>query len=135
MVKAVAASTVPVFQVYRLVGTDAVWWRLISPNGRALAQAPEPLEDLNAAVSRIGHLRSHRDELEPSVRVMPTHRWRWQLQYRGRVVVVASGDQDRRLRCEAAWQGFLAAMETAHLDQSLHAFHRGNRRAESFEVR
>jgi len=122
------------FQVYRIVGadrtvgvdrTDEVWWRVVSPNGRVMARSPHEFDDAATALEHIGQVRARRLNLQVSIRVMPSHRWRWQLLLETTVMAVSWADLDRRIRCEAAWRSFVTLAGTAAVDTRVHTFRRG----------
>ncbi|MCL2091212.1 MAG: hypothetical protein FWH11_08335 [Micrococcales bacterium] len=113
------------FQVYRLVGADGTWWRVVSPNGRVLARSPQAFDSPSAAVAHIAQVRAARLSLQASVRVTPLHRWRWQLALDSTVMVVSWADLDRRIRCEAAWRSFVALAGLVPVDPRVHTFQRG----------
>lgn len=113
------------FQVYRIVGVDGTWWRVVSPNGRVLARSPRELGDVAKALAHIELVRARRLSLQASVRVMPSHRWRWQLALESTVLVVSWADLDRRIRCEAAWRSFVTLAGSAPVDSRVHTFQQG----------
>lgn len=120
-----AARPAPVFQIYRVSGGSGLWWRVVSPNGRALGRAATELCDLDAVRAHIEQVVTSRDRLEPMVRVTPSHRWRWQLALDGSAMVHGSAEQDRRVRCDAAWRSFVEIAASAAVDPVVHVFHRG----------
>lgn len=120
-----AARAAPTFQIYRLTGGSGLWWRVVSPNGRALGRSATELPNLGAARAHIEAVVAERHRLEPTVRVTASHRWRWQLTLDGVVVVHGSAEQDRRVRCDAAWRSFVEIAGQAAVDPVVHAFHRG----------
>lgn len=121
----------PMFQLYRLAGSGTatgaggVWWRVVSPNGRALGRSAHELVDVAAASAHLARVIAERERLEPTVRVTSSHRWRWQLALDGDIVVHGSAEQDRRVRCDAAWRAFVQVAGQAQIDPAVHTFHRG----------
>ncbi|MBU4336569.1 MAG: hypothetical protein KJ548_08330 [Actinobacteria bacterium] len=120
-----AERPTPMFQVYRLAGTSGMWWRVVSPNGRALGRSASELPDAAAVHAHLDRVIAEREQLEPTVRVTPSHRWRWQLALDGEIVVHGSAEQDRRVRCDAAWRAFVQIAGQAQVDPVVHVFHRG----------
>lgn len=120
-----AARPAPMFQIYRVAGAPGMWWRVVSPNGRALGRAAAEQPDLDAVRAHIALVVAGRGRLEPTVRVTASHRWRWQLSLDGVIVVHGSAEQDRRVRCDAAWRSFVQIAGQAAVDPVVHVFHRG----------
>ena len=120
-----AARAAPTFQIYRVSGGSGLWWRVVSPNGRALGRAATEQRDLDAARAHIAQVVANRARLEPMIRVTATHRWRWQLSLDGTPMVRGSAEQDRRVRCDAAWRSFVEIAGTAAVDPVVHLFRRG----------
>ncbi|NTW41840.1 MAG: hypothetical protein HGA44_18495 [Cellulomonadaceae bacterium] len=115
---------VHVFQLYTTGGEDLVWWRFISPNGRSLARCASPLTSTTEARASIATTVGALDRATASVRPASDNRWRWALSIDGELAVLGSGDQDRRVRCEHAWQRFVVAAPLAVVDQTVHSFRR-----------
>ncbi len=113
------------FQFYRVGLDPAIWWRVMSPNGRALARSCEAGLDLQSARESIETVRARLDDLVPKVRVTATHRWRWQLVLDDAPWVQGWSEQDRRVRCDTAWRVFVEVARTCPVDPVLHQFHRG----------
>jgi hypothetical protein len=118
----------PVFQLYRCAGGDRVWWRLLSPNGRALGRVGSPLVDLAGCLAAIALVRDHLAELAPCVRLSAGVRWHWTLSLHDVVVVVGLCDHDRRIRSVEAWRRFVDVAAAAPVDVRVHDFVAGARR-------
>ena len=117
-------AAVHVFQIYRVIPDDLFWWRLVSPNGRAVARAAVPLASAADALASIPENHSL-DALTARVRPTDEGRWRWTLELDGTTVVVGVGDHDRRVRCEHASRRFTLAAPLAVVSGTTHSFQRG----------
>ena len=95
------------FQLYRFLGEDGVWWRLVSSNGRGLARSCVSYASVDLACEAIDAVRADPGGLELGVRLTPDYRWHWLLRRDGESVVEGIGDQDRRVRCLHAAHLFL----------------------------
>ena len=115
---------VHVFQLYTVGGEDSVSWHFISPNGRRLARCATPFDSPAAARAGIADVLSGLAGSITTVRPTAANRWRWVLAIGGTPVVLGSGDQDRRVRCEHAWRRFVLAAPLAVVDPTVHTFRR-----------
>jgi len=113
-----------VFQLYTFVGEDLVWWRFMSSNGRFLAQCPGPYASAAEARTAIAATVTALDGLSVLVRPTAENRWRWTMRRDGEVIVLGSGDQDRRVRCEDAAERFAAVAAGAAIDSAVHTYRR-----------
>ena len=113
-----------VFQLYTVGGEDIVSWHFISPNGRRLARCATPFGSSAEARAAIADLILGVDRAVATVRPTAAYRWRWALSVDGTPVVLGSGDQDRRVRCEHAWKRFVLAAPLAVVDPTVHTFRR-----------
>ena len=113
---------VHVFQIYTMSGDDIVWWHLSSSNGRRLARCALPFTSTAQARASIAAVVPQLSRATATVRPTPANRWRWMLALDGSPVVLGSGDQDRRVRCENAWRLFVAAAPLAVVDPAVHTF-------------
>jgi len=121
-----------VFQLYTFAGEDLYWWRFMSSNGRFLARCPEPHASAVEARAAITATVAALGSVAVVVRPTPENRWRWSMRLAGEVVALGHGDQDRRVRCDAAAQRFAEMAAAAPVDASVHVFRRREapRRAE-----
>ncbi|RYV49991.1 hypothetical protein [Pengzhenrongella frigida] len=117
----------PVFQLYRTLDEDLVWWRMISPNGRGIARTVTPHPSPDAARQSIAQVVGSIDVLSASLRVTEAYRWRWVLALDGVPAVQGVSDQDRRVRCVHAWRNFVLLAPLAEVDPTTYAFRRGAR--------
>lgn len=117
----------PVFQLYRTLDDDLVWWRMISPNGRGIARAVAPHPSSGAARESIAQVVGSIDSFSASLRVTEAYRWRWILSLTGEPAVQGVSDQDRRVRCVDAWHNFVLLAPLAEIDPTTFAFRRGAR--------
>ena len=115
---------VHVFQLYTMGGQDIVWWHFSSPNGRRLARCAAPFGSISEARGSLAAIVPELSRATATVRPTPANRWRWMLALDGVPIVLGSGDQDRRVRCEDAWQRFVTAAPTALIDPAVHTFRR-----------
>ena len=115
----------PVFQLYRTLDDDLVWWRMISPNGRGIARTVTPHASTQAARESIAQVVDSIDLLSASLRVTESYRWRWVLLLDGEPVVQGVADQDRRVRCVHAWRNFALLAPLADVDPTTFSFRRG----------
>ena len=116
----------PVFQIYRFIGDDVVWWRLVSPNGRGLARGTVGAPDPAAARESVEVVRATVEQLVPVLRLTETYRWRWLLTEVDVPVVQGVGDQDRRVRCANACRSFVELGREARVDPVIATFRRGS---------
>src|SRR4051794_38041413 len=114
----------PVFQLYRFSDDDAVWWRLVSPNGRGIARSSVALPDADAARQSVAVIRTVVGSLVPVLRLTDAYRWQWVLTERDVPVVQGIGDQDRRVRCAHACRSFVDLSPVAFLDPAVATFRR-----------
>jgi hypothetical protein len=144
----------PAFQFYRFSDDTAVWWRLVSPNGRGLARSaaahpsvavarssldavlavlavpPGPAGPAVPAVSAgpagpaVPAGPAGADGLELGVRLTPTYRWHWSLKLAGAPVAEGIGDQDRRVRCLDAGRKFQLLARVAPVEPEVAVFRR-----------
>jgi len=115
----------PVFQLYRMLDDDLVWWRMISPNGRGIARAMAPSATPAGARDSLAQLVGSIDQLGATLRLTDRHRWRWVLTLDGEPCVQGVGDQDRRVRCVHAWRRFTLLAPLAVIEPAVYTFHRG----------
>ena len=115
-----------VFQLYTVGGEDIVSWHFISPNGRRLARCATPFGSSAEARAAVANLMPGLDRAVSTVRPTAAYRWRWALSVDGTPVVLGSGDQDRRVRCEHAWKRFVLAAPLAVVDPANHTFRRAD---------
>jgi len=107
---------VPVFKVFG-DADGALWWRLLSPGGRGLAQGATPAATHQAARESIAWTIDVVDLLTASVCRSEDRRWRWALTLQHAPVVWSLGDFGRPERSEQACRRFtllapLADVET-----------------------
>lgn len=119
----------PVFQLYRFTDEDAVWWRLVSANGRGLARSAGAYPTVAAARSGLERVLGGAGSLELAVRLTSGYRWHWSLRLAGAVVVEGIGDQDRRVRCVAAGRRFAELAPVALVEHDVASFRRVGRPA------
>ena len=119
----------PVFQLYRFRDEDAVWWRLVSANGRGLARSAGAYPTVAAARSGLERVLSGAASLELAVRLTSGYRWHWSLRLAGTAVVEGVGDQDRRVRCLAAGRRFAELAPVAPVEDDVASFRRAGRPA------
>lgn len=107
---------VPTIQIYRFAGVATVRWRMVSANGRGIAQSVDAYDTPGQARGAIDEIRSGAAGLETVVRLTPDYRWHWSLRRGQELVVEGIGDQDRRVRCVSAATRFLdmLAASTVH---------------------
>lgn len=123
-----------VFQLYRIAGEDIVWWRYLSANGRCLARCPAPLGSIPEARIAIASTVASLGLTTLAIRATPVGRWRWSLLIGDAPVVVGSGDQDRRTRCEHAGRRFMTGAPCADIDSHVHMFRRRDTAGRSTQV-
>ena len=116
------ASGSHVFQLYRLGDDTAVWWRLISSNGRGLARAAQPLAGSEQAQRAIARIIDALPDTESTIHVDDAFRWRWTLELHGVAVVVSAVQHDRRTRCLQACRRFAEIAPTTPVDAVVLAF-------------
>lgn len=114
----------PVFQLYRFSGEEAVWWRLVSANGRGLARSAGAYPTVAAARSGLERVLGGAASLDLAVRLTSGYRWHWSLRLAGTAVVEGIGDQDRRVRCVAAGRRFVELAPVALVEHDIAAFRR-----------
>ncbi|WP_421742203.1 hypothetical protein [Cellulomonas sp.] len=114
----------PVFQLYRFSDGDAVWWRLVSPNGRGIARTSISLADGAAARESVDAIRSRVGSLAQVLRLTDTYRWQWVLTQDGAPVVQGIGDQDRRVRCAHACRNFVLLAPIARVEPVVATYRR-----------
>lgn len=117
----------PVFQLYRFSGEDAVWWRLVSANGRGLARSAQAYPTVAAARAGLESVLGGAASLELAVRLTGDYRWHWSLRLAGTPLVEAVGDQDRRVRCVAAGRRFAELAPVALVERDVASFRRMGR--------
>ncbi|WP_407344681.1 hypothetical protein [Pengzhenrongella phosphoraccumulans] len=117
----------PVFQLYRMLDDDLVWWRMISPNGRGIARTVAPFSTPGSARASIAQVVGSVDQLSASLRVTEAYRWRWVLHLDGTPMVQGVADQDRRVRCVHAWRNFALLAPLAEVDPTTFAFRGGTK--------
>ena len=117
----------PVFQLYRFTDEDAVWWRLVSANGRGLARSAGAYPTVAAARSGLERVLAGVGSFELAVRLTSAYRWHWSLRLAGTAVVEGIGDQDRRVRCLAAGRRFVELAPVAPVEHEIAAFRRMGR--------
>ena len=117
---------VHVFQLYTVGGEDIVSWHFISPNGRRLARCANPFGSSAEARAAVAELVPALDRAVATVRPTAAYRWRWALSVDGMPIVLGSGDQDRRVRCDHAWKRFVLAAPLAVVDPAVHTFRRAD---------
>lgn len=94
-------------------------WRLLSANNRDSGQSGSGFPDVDACRSAIGRLLGLIGELRPLYTLAPDHRWHWTLSLNDEVLARSSRSFDRRLRCVAASQWFMAAAPNASIRTAL----------------
>ena len=114
----------PVFQLYRFSDDDAVWWRLVSPNGRGLARGSVPGPDPEAVRLELDGLAARLAGFETTIRLTPEYRWRWSLREDDLDVAQGIGDQDRRVRCVHACRTFVQLVPEARVDPVVATYRR-----------
>ncbi|QTE29699.1 hypothetical protein [Pengzhenrongella sicca] len=99
----------------------ALWWRLLSPAGRGLAQGATPAATEQAARAAIAELIATVDLLSASVCRSEDLRWRWALTLGREPVVWSLGAYDRPDRSEQACRRFalLAPLADVETDRVL----------------
>ena len=117
-------TVAPVFQLYRFSDDDAVWWRLVSPNGRGIARSTLALPNADAARDSVEVIRALVGSLVPVLRLTDAYRWHWVLTEADVPVVQGIGDQDRRVRCAHACRTFVQLAPVSPLDQGIATFRR-----------
>ena len=114
----------PVFQLYRFSDDDAIWWRLVSPNGRGIARSTLALPNGDAARDSVESVRSTAATLVPVLRLTDTYRWQWVLTRDDGPVVQGIGDQDRRVRCAHACRNFVLLAPVAAVEPVISTYRR-----------
>ncbi len=114
----------PVFQLYRFSDDDAVWWRLVSPNGRGFARSTVALPTSTAARESVEAVRASIGSLVPLLRLTETYRWQWFLTADDAPVVQGIGDKDRRVRCAHACRDFVLLAPVAQIDPAVVTYRR-----------
>lgn len=121
----------PVFQFFRSGGDPLIWWRMISPNGRRIAQLVTGQQTLTSAQASLAAVLVKLHELEPLITSIaaerPPSRWRWNLCIEGIPVVRGAVEHDRRVRCEMAMHRFMDEAPRAVIDPALYSFAHGAR--------
>ncbi|WP_315099006.1 hypothetical protein [uncultured Cellulomonas sp.] len=112
------------FQLYRFSDDDAVWWRLVSPNGRGFARSTAALPTSAVARESVDAVRASVGALVPVLRLTTTHRWQWFLTADDAPVVQGIGDQDRRVRCAHACRNFVLLAPDAQVDPTVTTYRR-----------
>lgn len=118
----------PVFRVYCLDPDDGYRWRLISPNGRGIAQAVFAAPTPERARDVIAHLVARLDRMEMALAITASYRWRWTLSLDGRTVVEEIGDSDRRVRCEQSCRKFVDLAPAAEIAPTVYLYGRSGSR-------
>ncbi|WP_421732732.1 hypothetical protein [Cellulomonas sp.] len=112
------------FQLYRFSDDDAVWWRLVSPNGRGFARSTVALPTSTAARASVEAVRASIGSLVPHLRLTETYRWQWFLTADDAPLVQGIGDQDRRVRCAHACRNFVLLAPVAQVDPTVVTYRR-----------
>jgi hypothetical protein len=115
---------VHVFQLYTTVGVAGVRWRFLSPNGRGLARSPLGYPSVDDASAGLAQAIAALPDVSVVVRPTSDNRWRCRLALDGEPLVLGAGAQDRRVRCEAAWQRFVDSAPDGFVDPVVHTFRR-----------
>ena len=112
------------FQLYRFSDDDRVWWRLVSPSGRGVARMPHGVATIEAARAAVAAVVGRVDDLTAVLRLTDSYRWQWRLLVDGTPVAQGIGDQDRRVRCDAACRSFVLLAPAARIDPTPVTFRR-----------
>jgi hypothetical protein len=115
------------FQIYRPIGSDLLWWRLIGSNGRALGCAISPERSLAEVRISIRTIVDSAEDLVVSLHPTPERRWAWTLSLGHKPVVRGAVSYDRHVRCGLAWRRFVAALPSADVGSGVFDFEVGNR--------
>jgi hypothetical protein len=106
------------FEIYSQ-GALGVRWRLLSGNNRDSGRSAMYFVDAEACLSALSNLIDLVEDLAPMHVLASDNRWEWKLSLGNVALATSSRTFDRRLRCVASGQWFVAAARAAEVRPEL----------------
>jgi hypothetical protein len=106
-------------QLFSPAPDGTVNWRLLSGNNREAGRGAVPSAGVHACLRDVTALQAAVGRLQPRVRRVEPHHWRWELWADGAAHAVGGHRFDRLIRCQQAMTQFLAEFATAPIRAGL----------------